>query len=93
MLRTIFASTVALAILIGGAANAGSRQCGGQVQVSEPWTQIVAKDQHDEPCRFKIDSKLGQRILALCPNGSRCLIDLPLPAERGGRSRRANPKP
>ena len=29
-------------------------------------------------CRFKTASKMGQTVLATCPDGSECQIDLPL---------------
>jgi hypothetical protein len=33
---------------------------------------------NNEPCRIKLDSALDRRVLAKCPVGSDCSIDIPI---------------
>jgi hypothetical protein len=62
------------------AAHAGSNACGGIVQVGPEWTTVKGDlgDFAPDGCRFQTASKLGRRILAVCPDGSECMIDVPL---------------
>jgi hypothetical protein len=66
--------------LLTTAANAGSNSCGGTVQVGPEWTTVKGDlgDFAPNGCRFQTASKLGRRIIAACPNGSECMIDVPL---------------
>jgi hypothetical protein len=65
---------------ITGVAQAGSNECDGVVQVGKEWTTVSGEmgDYAPNGCRFRTASKLGRRILAVCPDGSNCQIDLPL---------------
>lgn len=71
--------TAALALLTT-AAHAGVNTCEGTVQAGAEWTMVVGETGNYAPngCRFATASKLGRRILAVCPNGSQCLIDVSL---------------
>jgi hypothetical protein len=71
---------VALALLMtGGAANAGSNECEGAVIVGNEWTTVIGKtgDYAPNGCQFKTTSRLGRRILAVCPDKTECWISLP----------------
>jgi hypothetical protein len=61
-------------------AHAGSNVCEGAVQVGKEWTTVKGEfgDYAPEGCRFQTASKLGRRIIAACPDGSECMIDVPL---------------
>jgi hypothetical protein len=59
------------------AAHAGSNTCQGTVQIGKEWT-MVKGDGDQYACRFQTDSKLGRRIIAICPGGSECMISIPL---------------
>jgi hypothetical protein len=65
---------------ISGAAKAGSNECDGIVQVDQEWTTVSGEigDYAPKGCRFLTASQLGRRILAVCPDGSECQIQLPL---------------
>jgi hypothetical protein len=78
-MRTIMTAAAALLATIT-AASAGSNVCEGTVQVGKEWTTIRGEfgDYAPEGCRFQTASKLGRRIIAACPNGSECQIDIPL---------------
>jgi hypothetical protein len=67
-------------------AQAGDNSCVGIVAVGKEWSTIDATVPGQKPyvCRFLTNSKIGQRILSKCPNGSTCEIAMPLP--RGGFS-------
>ena len=69
----VLASIPALALV-------GSNECDGIVQVGEEWTTVAGEmgDYAPNGCQFRTASKLGRRILAVCPDGSECQIDLPL---------------
>jgi hypothetical protein len=69
--------TIAAALLMTTAVHAGSNFCEGTVKVGSDWTTVVANDDTENGCRFKTSSKLGSRILATCPNGAECRIELP----------------
>ena len=62
------------------AAHAGSNTCEGTVTVGKEWTTVKGDTGDMAPggCRFQTASKLGRRIIATCPDGSQCLIDVPL---------------
>jgi hypothetical protein len=71
----------ALALLMtSGAANAGSHECEATIKVGEEWTTIIGDTGSYVPngCQFKTASKLGRRILKVCPDKSECVIYLPL---------------
>jgi hypothetical protein len=61
-------------------AHAGSNTCEGNVMVGKEWTTAKGDtgDFAPDGCRFLTSSKLGRRIIAACPDGSQCLIDVPL---------------
>ena len=62
------------------AAHAGSNTCEGTVTVGKEWTTVKSQygDFAPDGCRFQTVSKLGRHILAVCPDGSECMIDAPL---------------
>jgi hypothetical protein len=72
--------TAAALALLTTAAHAGLNLCEGTVRVGKEWTTV--KGPNDD-CRFKTASPVGRRILAACPDGSECQIDLPLSARSG----------
>ena len=78
MKRTMIAAAVLLASIT--AAHAGSNACGGTLQVGPEWTTVKGDlgDFAPDGCRFLTASKLGRHIIAVCPNGSECMIDVPL---------------
>jgi hypothetical protein len=63
--------TAALALVTIAPASAGDWYCLGTVKVEKEWTTIK-----DTSCRFKTDSKVGRKILAICPNGTECEIQM-----------------
>ncbi|TYO66812.1 hypothetical protein FXV83_09595 [Bradyrhizobium hipponense] len=68
---------IALALLASTAiAQAGSNECGVVVKVGQEWTTVTGDigDYAPDGCRFRTASKLGRRILAVCPNGADCDI-------------------
>jgi hypothetical protein len=79
--------TAAALLALTSAAPAGSTTCQGEVVVGSEWTTVedestvpLPKDhpRYSPPdvCRFQTTSALGKRILAKCPAGSTCLLDL-----------------
>jgi hypothetical protein len=83
--------TAAALIALTSAASAGSTRCEGHVVVGSEWTTVedesVVPLPKDHPrytppdiCRFKTNSALGKRILAKCPAGSLCNLDLAIDA-------------
>lgn len=77
MKQTIIAAAVLLASIT--AAHAGSNMCGGTIQVGPEWSTVKGLgDYEPDGCRFKTASPLGRRIIAACPNGSECEINMPL---------------
>jgi hypothetical protein len=52
----------------------------GYVMIGKEWTTVKGDtgDFAPDGCRFLTSSKLGRRIIAACPDGSQCLIDVPL---------------
>jgi len=77
-MRKLLLATVTLAAMTS-AAQAGAVTCKGEVFNDTPgWTTIADRspDSPDEFCRFKTKSPVGKRILAKCPVGSTCDIDL-----------------
>jgi hypothetical protein len=72
--------TAAAFALLTTTARAGINTCEGTVTVGKEWTTVVGDTGNYEPngCRFPTASKLGQRILSVCPNGSQCIIDVSL---------------
>jgi hypothetical protein len=69
-MKTFKALAITIAILAGTAAPAvaGDRSCSGTIEAGKEWTTV-------DQCRFKTNSKVGRRILAICPNGVECSID------------------
>jgi predicted small secreted protein len=70
---------IAAAVLLSSftAAHAGSNTCEGTVAVGKEWTTLKS-DTDALGCRFQTASNLGRRILAICPDGSPCMISIPL---------------
>ena len=70
--------TAAALALLTTTAHAGMNRCTGTVLVGNEWTTVKGDldDYAPDGCRFKTVSKLGYRILAACPNGSVCQIDI-----------------
>ena len=81
MKRLIAAAAI---MLLATTAHAGDNSCFGLLVVGPQWTAIHTGANNSPPnsnvCRFKTASPLGQRVLRVCPNGSECLIEMPLPA-------------
>ena len=72
-------------VLLATAAHAGDNSCFGLLVVGPQFGTAIHTGANNSPpnsnvCRFKTASPLGQRILRVCPNGSECLIEMPLPA-------------
>jgi hypothetical protein len=70
-------------------AKAGDNSCLGKIVVEGSQAKIVVepiKAGSEQPARvcgtFAVASSVGQRILKICPNGSECFVNQPLP--RGG---------
>jgi len=78
--RFILTTAFAVASFVITSAHAGSNMCGGIIEVGPYWTTVKGDlgDFAPDGCRFQTDSKLGRRIIAACPNGSECMIDVPL---------------
>jgi hypothetical protein len=72
--------TAALVAVTITTAYAGSNVCEGTVLVGKEWTTVKGEfsDYAPDGCRFLTVSKLGRRIIAACPDGSECQIDVPL---------------
>jgi hypothetical protein len=90
MTKLLIATIAALA-LMSAAAHAGDNSCLGKVVVEGSQAKIVAaaiklKGVPEQPSwtcgTFAVASAVGQRILKICPSGSTCFVDQPLP--RGG---------
>ncbi|UPK03053.1 hypothetical protein [Bradyrhizobium sp. 170] len=75
MRTTMIAAAALLASLT--AAHAGSAICEGALTVGKEWTTVKGPtgDFAPDGCRFQTASKLGRRIIAVCPDGSQCQID------------------
>jgi hypothetical protein len=74
MKHLMLAAATALAIAATAPASAGDRSCLGTIKVGKEWTTIEYAALAGG-CRFKTDSKVGRKILAICPNGVECEID------------------
>jgi hypothetical protein len=73
------------ALAFASSAHAGDNSCLGKIVVNGDQAKIVVvvPDLPAYVCgTFAVNSAVGQRILKICPNGSTCSIDQPLP--RGG---------
>ena len=72
--------TAAALALLTTTAQAGMNTCEGEVQVGPEWTVVKSEFGNYAPngCRFLTASKLARRILAVCPNGANCMIDVSL---------------
>ena len=70
--------TAAALALLTATAHAGSNTCEGTIQIGDEWTTVKSNvgDYSPDGCRFKTKSKLGRRILAICPNNSECMISI-----------------
>jgi hypothetical protein len=88
MIRLILAIA---ALVFAGAVQAGDNSCLGTIVINGDQAKVVAQaiklpglpEQPAWICAtFSASSAVGQKILKVCPNGSTCLIDQPLP--RGG---------
>jgi hypothetical protein len=58
-------------------AKAGSNECSGPIVTDKEWVRIN-EEMNEEPCRVKLNSDLGRRVLAACPAGANCTLDLPI---------------
>lgn len=67
---------IAALLMATSTAYAGDRSCLATVVVGPEWTTV------GDYCRFKTASKLGKRILRICPDGSKCSIGLALDDQR-----------
>ena len=74
-MKTLLLTAAAL-VALTGAAQAGSFPCEGEVVVNAGWASLKDDTTSDQICRFKADTPLGKRLLAKCPVGSICWMDL-----------------
>jgi hypothetical protein len=81
-MKTLLLTAAAL-VALTGAAQAGSFPCEGEVVVNAGWASLLATEPKadddkspDQICRFKANTPLGKRLLAKCPVGSICNMDL-----------------
>jgi hypothetical protein len=89
-MRKLLIITAAV-LAFASAAQAGDNSCLGTIIINGDQAKVVAQaiklpglpEQPAWVCAtFSASSAVGQKILKVCPNGSTCLIDQPLP--RGG---------
>ena len=76
-MKTLACLATALASIAVTTAHAGSNTCQGTVQIGKEWTTVKG-DSSDQSCQFQTGSQLGRRIIAICPDGSECMINIPL---------------
>jgi hypothetical protein len=78
MMKMLTAGVAALSI--ASTAHAGDNSCLGEIIVSGNQARIVEDTGSTWTCgTFSVNSDVGRRILKVCPNGSTCFIDQPLP--------------
>jgi hypothetical protein len=86
-MRKILITTVAV-LALAAPAHAGDNSCFGRIVIEGSQARIVAPaiklagmpEQPAWTCgTFAVASSVGQRILKVCPSGSTCSIDQPLP--------------
>ena len=75
LIALLAATVLALLTTTSYASNADTEICIGTVNVGSQWTTVIEETDSYNPCRFSTTSKLGHRILTVCPNRSRCIID------------------
>jgi hypothetical protein len=78
-LSTLLVGAALVATSLSSAVHAGSNRCTGAVKIGNEWTTVISDldDYAPAGCRFKTASKLGRRILAVCPDGTeQCIIDI-----------------
>ena len=75
LIALLAATVLALLTTTSYASNADTEICIGTVNVGSQWTTVIEETDSYSPCRFSTTSKLGHRILTVCPNRSRCIID------------------
>jgi hypothetical protein len=74
---------------VNNSALAGDNSCLGIVATGLKWSTITGEaigEQKPYVCRFLTSSKIGRQILAKCPGGTSCLIEMPLPPPQDGSS-------
>ena len=61
---------------------AGEYSCSGKVTVGAEQSTIIDEinGSSEHICLFTTNSKAGRQILKRCPDGSQCVVELPLPA-------------
>jgi hypothetical protein len=74
--------------LISNGGLAGSNSCFGVVSAGPKWSTITETIVGQRPyvCQFLTSSKIGRQILAKCPDGTTCNIEMPLPPPQDGSS-------
>jgi hypothetical protein len=79
-LKILISLNLTVMLAFARPAMAGSNECEGLVKVGKEWTTVKSDlgDFAPDGCRFRTASKLGRHILAECPDGSNCTINVPL---------------
>ena len=76
-MKRLTMTAAALALLTTTPARAEVNQCQGVIHAGQKFTLVIDdSDYKPNGCRFETASPLGRRILAACPNGTRCWIDV-----------------
>ena len=75
------ATTVALVgpAAVASPAKAGANECVGTIVTDKQWVYVVDAGLHTTEgrlCQAPLNSRIGRRILAACPVGSYCNIDI-----------------
>jgi len=92
MIKTLTAAALALTALTG-VAQAGDNSCRGEVSTDKEWVYITnyrdeigvvnnngnprVQSGPVQPCRAKLTSSAGRRILAKCLVGTECTVEMP----------------
>jgi hypothetical protein len=71
----VIANMIALA-----SAHAGDNSCAGEISIDKDWVHISGDNAIPPmPCKAKLNSATGRRILAKCPVGTKwCEVHMPL---------------
>jgi hypothetical protein len=82
-MKRMFLLLTTATMITASPAFAGSNTCYGKLTIHpEGWTTVI--DQDGYGCQFQTKSPIGKKIIAVCPHGSECDIDIELDAKGGG---------
>ena len=70
-------AVAAMTVAMLAPAKAGSNECSGPIVTDKEWIRIN-EELNERPCRVKLNSNLGRRVLAVCPVGANCTLYLPI---------------